>query len=40
MALRTPEVSITLKETDDDVRFATVMEEPVCEGSEDVNHQN
>ena len=29
----------TLKETDDDVEFATDMEEPVCEGSEEHNHQ-
>ena len=28
-----------LKETDDDVEFATDMEEPVCEGSEEHNHQ-
>ena len=27
------------KETDDDVEFATNMEEPVCEGSEKHNHQ-
>ena len=33
LALRTPEVS------DDDVEFATDMEEPVCEGSEEHNHQ-
>ena len=39
LALRTPEVSSTLKETDDDVEFATDMEEPVCEGSEEHNHQ-
>ena len=26
------------KETDDDVEFATDMEEPVCEGSEEHNH--
>ena len=25
-----------VKETDDDVEFATDMEEPVCEGSEDI----
>ena len=28
-----------VKETDDDVEFATDMEEPVCEGSEEHNHQ-
>ena len=39
LALRTPEVSSTLKETGDDVEFATDMEEPVCEGSEEHNHQ-
>ena len=39
LALRTSEVSSTLKETDDDVEFATDMEEPVCEGSEEHNHQ-
>ena len=39
LALRTPEVSSTLKETDDDVEFATDMEEPVCEGSEEHNNQ-
>ena len=39
LALCTPEVSRTLKETDDDVEFATDMEEPVCEGSEEHNHQ-
>ena len=39
MALRTPEVSSTLKEMDDDVEFATDMEESVCEGSEEHNHQ-
>ena len=39
LALCTPEVSSTLKETDDDVEFATDMEEPVCEGSEEHNHQ-
>ena len=39
VALCTPEVSSTLKETDDDVEFATDMEEPVCEGSEEHNHQ-
>ena len=38
MALCTPEVSSMLNETDDDVEFATDMEEPVCEGSEH-NHQ-
>ena len=38
LALCTPEVSNILKETDDDVEFATDMEEPVCEGSEH-NHQ-
>ena len=38
LAFYTPEVSSTLKETDDDVEFATDMEEPVCEGSER-NHQ-
>ena len=27
------------KETDDDVEFATDMEEPVCEGCEEHNHQ-
>ena len=37
--LHMPEVSSTLKETDDDVEFATDMEEPVCEGSEEHNHQ-
>ena len=39
LALCTPEVSSTLKETDDDVEFATDMEEPVCKGSEEHNHQ-
>ena len=39
LALSTPEVSSTLKESDDDVEFATDMEEPVCEGSEEHNHQ-
>ena len=39
MALRTPEVSRTLKEKDYDVEFATDMEEPVCEGSEGLKHQ-
>ena len=39
LALCTPEVSSTLKETDYDVVFATDMEEPVCEGSEERNHQ-
>ena len=39
LALRTPEVSSTLKETDDDVEFATDMEEPVCKGSEEHKHQ-
>ena len=39
LALCTPEVSSTLKETDDDVEFATNMEEPVYEGSEEHNHQ-
>ena len=39
LALCRPEVSSTLKETDDDVEFATDMEEPVCEGSEEHNHQ-
>ena len=38
LTLRTPEVSSTLKETDDDVEFVTDMEEPVCEGSEKHNH--
>ena len=38
MALCIPEVSSSLKEMDDDVEFATDMEEPVCEGSEH-NHQ-
>ena len=28
-----------VKETDDDMKFATDMEEPVCEGSEEHNHQ-
>ena len=28
-----------VKETDDDVEFATDMEETVCEGSEEHNHQ-
>ena len=28
-----------VKETDDDVEFATDMEEPVCEGSEEHNNQ-
>ena len=28
-----------VKETVDDVEFATDMEEPVCEGSEEHNHQ-
>ena len=28
-----------LKETDDDVEFATDMEEPVCKGREERNHQ-
>ena len=36
---RMPEVSSTLKETDDDVKFATDMEEPVYEGSEEHNYQ-
>ena len=39
LALCTPEVSSMLKEMDDDVEFATDMEEPVCEGSEEYNHQ-
>ena len=39
LALRTPEVTSMLKETDNDVAFATDMEEPVCEGSEEHNHQ-
>ena len=39
LALCTPEVSSMLKETDDDVEFATDMEEPLCEGSEEHNHQ-
>ena len=39
LALHTPEVSSMLKETDDDVEFVTDMEEPVCEGSEEHNHQ-
>ena len=39
LALRTPEVSSTLKETDDNMEFATDMEEPVCVGSEEHNHQ-
>ena len=39
LALCTPEVSSMLKETDDDVELATDMEEPVCEGSEERNHQ-
>ena len=39
LALRMPEVSSTLKETDDDVEFATDMEDPVCEGSEEHYHQ-
>ena len=28
-----------VKETDDEVEFATDMEEPVCEGKEERNHQ-
>ena len=39
LALCTPEVSSMLQETDDDVEFATDMEEPVCEGSEEHDHQ-
>ena len=39
LALCMPEVSSTLKETDDDVEFVTDMEKPVCEGSEEHNHQ-
>ena len=39
MALCMPEVSSTLKETDDDVEFTTDMEEPVCSGTEEHNHQ-
>ena len=39
LALRTPEVSSTLEEMDNDVEFATDMEEPVCKGSEEHNHQ-
>ena len=39
LSLRTPEVSSTLKETDEDMEFVTDMEEPVCEGSEEHNHQ-
>ena len=39
LALHMPEVSSTLKETDDDVEFATDTEEPVCEGSVEHNHQ-
>ena len=39
LVLYTPEVSSMLKEMDDDVVFATDMEEPVCEGSEEHNHQ-
>ena len=36
LALCTPEVSSTLKETDDDVEFVKDMEGPVCEESEDI----
>ena len=39
MALHTPEVSSMLKNTDDNVEFAMDMEEPVCDRSEDDNHQ-
>ena len=39
LALRMPEVSSMLKGTYDDVEFVTDMEEPVCEGSEEHNHQ-
>ena len=39
LALYTPEVSSTLKEMDDDVECATNVEEPVCEGSEEHDHQ-
>ena len=40
MALHIPTSYQHAKEDmDDDVEFATDMEEPVCEGSEDDNHQ-
>ena len=39
LVLCTSEISSTLKETDDDVELATDMEEAVCEGSEEHNHQ-
>ena len=39
LALRTPEVSSTLKETDENVAFAMDMEEPVYKGSEEHTHQ-
>ena len=39
LTLHTVEVSSMIKETDDDVEFATDMGEPVCEGSEEHNHQ-
>ena len=40
MALRTPtSIQHAKGDMDDDMEFATDMEEPVCEGSEDDNHQ-
>ena len=38
MGLCAPEVSSMRKDMDDNIEFATDMEEPVCEVSED-NHQ-
>ena len=34
-----PKVSSILKNMDDEVKFVSDMEEPVCEGSVDDNHQ-
>ena len=39
MALCMPEELGMLKDADDNVVFAMDTEEPVCEGSEDENHQ-
>ena len=38
MALCMPEVSRMLKDMNDDVKFTSDMEDPVCEGSEDDYH--
>ena len=39
MALCTPKVSSMLKNTDDKMEFSIDMEDPVCKGSKDDNHQ-